>query len=73
MRDAMLWSIICGIIFIIIGVLAFARPDFIWEVTEKWKSCYADGPSDLYRLNTRLGGVIFAVLGIAALILPFIL
>lgn len=69
----MLWNIICGIIFILIGVLAFVRPDFIWEVTEKWKSSYADEPSDLYRFNTKLGGVILAVLGAAAVILSFIL
>ena len=69
----MFWYIICGIIFILIGIFAFFKPDLIWELTEQWKSYYTDEPSDLYLLSTKIGGGIFILLGIAALVLPFIL
>ncbi len=68
----MFWYIICGIIFILIGIFAFFKPDLIWELTEQWKSYYTDEPSDLYLLSTKIGGGIFILLGIAAVVLPFI-
>ena len=66
-------SVILGIIFIIAGVLAFVKPEIVWKLTEQWKSYRADEPSDLYLFSTRFGAVIFIVLGIAAVILPFVL
>lgn len=65
----MVWNMIWGIVFIVIGVFAFLKPELIWKLTEQWKSSYADEPSELYRISTRLGGVIFAGIGIAAVVL----
>ncbi len=31
----MFWYIICGIIFILIGIFAFFKDDLIWELTEQ--------------------------------------
>lgn len=36
-------------------------------------SLAADGPSDFYILNTKIGGVLFAVFGVVALVLPLFL
>ena len=51
----------------------FFRPDLVWKLTERWKSYRADEPSDLYRVSTKVGGAAFALVGLAALLLPFIL
>ena len=69
----MLWGIFCGIVFILIGACAFFKPELIWRLTEQWKSYAADEPSDLYVFSTKLGGAIFAALGLAVMILPFVL
>ena len=69
----MLWSIFLGLLLLGIGILAFLKPDFIWKVTEQWKSYSADEPSDLYLFSTKFGGILFILLGIAAVLLPLIL
>lgn len=55
------------------GILIFLKPEWLWALTEQWKSYAADGPSDFYILNTKIGGVLFAVFGVAALVLPLFL
>lgn len=69
----MLWTVIGGIVFIIIGILIFKRPDWVWNLTEKWKSYRADGPSDFYLLSTRIMGGFFALFGAVVIILLFVL
>ena len=65
----MVWNMIWGIVFIAIGVFAFLKPEAIWKLTEQWKYSYADEPSELYRFSTKLGGVIFVGIGVAAVVL----
>ena len=55
------------------GILIFLKPEWLWALTEQWKSYAADGPSDFYILNTKIGGVLFAVFGVVALVLPLFL
>ena len=69
----MLWAICAGIVITALGGLMFWKPDLVWKLREQWKSYYADGPSDFYVAITRIGGIVFAVVGIAVVILPFIL
>ena len=66
------WIIFIGIVFLALGLLLFFRPDLYWALTEKWKSCSADEPSDLYRFCTKGAGVLLAVFGAAALVLAFV-
>ena len=47
-------------------------PEFIYEITESWKSYSSGEASDLYRLSTRVGGIAFIVVGIACIIVAFI-
>lgn len=69
----MLWSICGGMIFLLLGILFFLKPDLIWKITEEWKSYSADEPSDLYMKSTKFGGILFAILGVIVIILPFVL
>ena len=64
--------ILCGILFLIIGFIMVRFPEFIYEITESWKSYSMGEPSDLYRLSTRVGGIAFIVVGIACIIVAFI-
>ena len=41
------------IAFIVGGILIFLKPEWLWALTEQWKSYAADGPSDFYILNTK--------------------
>ena len=69
----MLWSIFSGIGFLALGLLLFLKPGLVWKLTEQWKSYRADEPSDLYLLSTKLGGILFALLGITMIVLPLFL
>lgn len=50
-----------GVIFALVGLLMLLKPDCIWSISEEWKSDSADGPSDLYVLSTKIGGIVFLV------------
>ena len=67
------WSLFAGIVFVGIGAFLFCRPDLLWKLTERWKSYGADEPSDLYLKSTKLGGGLFALLGIAIAVLVLFL
>ena len=67
----MLWSIFAGIVMMALGILLFCKPAFFWSITEQWKSYDATEPSDLYLLNAKIGGAAFALVGAAAIVLPF--
>ena len=69
----MLWCICGGILFIVLGIFVFLKPDLIWKITEQWKSYSADEPSELYIKSTKFGGALFTVFGIIIAILPFVL
>lgn len=67
------WMICAGIVFLALGAFLFFRPDLVWKLTEQWKSHRADEPSELYVIFTKVGGVAFALCGVAAVVLPFVL
>ena len=67
------WTIFVGAVFVLLGTLAFWKPDWVWKLLEQWKSYDATEPSDLYRFNAKCGGAAFALLGIIMILLPFCL
>ena len=69
----MLWSISGGVIIFVLGVFIFLKPDLVWKLTEEWKSYRADEPSEFYLKVTKIGGVLFMLLGVIMMMLPFIL
>ena len=64
--------ILCGILFLILGFVMLRFPEFIYELTESWKSYSAGEPSALYKRSTQFGGVIFCLAGISAIVLEFL-
>lgn len=69
----MLSSIFSGIFFLVLGLFLFLKPGLVWKLTEQWKSYRADEPSDLFLLSTKFGGILFALLGLAMIVLPLFL
>lgn len=69
----MLWTSLAGILFILAGFLLFKYARIWWHLTESWKSYRADGPSDLFLLSTKAGGICMALVGLVILVLPFFL
>lgn len=69
----MLWSIFGGIIILALGMVMFLKPHIVWRLTEEWKSYGADEPSDLYLKSTKIGGILFALVGVIMMILPLLL
>ncbi|MEI7026193.1 DUF6199 family natural product biosynthesis protein [Paenibacillus sp. y28] len=57
-----------GILLIIIGLFMLIRPQTMWVITESWKSSDATEPSGLYKLSTRIGGGLFTLAGIGAMV-----
>lgn len=68
----MFWCIGGGIFFFALGMFLFWKPDLVWKLTEEWKSYCADEPSEFYLKVTQISGILLALFGIAAMILPFI-
>ena len=66
------WTVLAGVVLVVLGVFLFVRPDLVWKLTEQWKSYRADEPSDLYVKSTKFGGVAFALLGVVISVLPFV-
>ncbi len=48
------------------GLLMVFKPQWIWTISESWKSTGADGPSTFYVRSLRLGGILCTMAGIAA-------
>ncbi len=69
----MLWSIFGGMIILALGMVMFLKPHIVWRLTEEWKSYGADEPSDLYLKSTKMGGILFALVGVIMMILPLLL
>lgn len=48
-----------------------AKPDVWWQITESWKSYDATEPSDFYIKVTRIGGIIFTLVGVVGIATAF--
>lgn len=69
----MFWTILMSIMCIIMGAITFLKPEWVWKVTEQWKSYYADAPSDFYLFTTKLAGIFSFVVGVAGVIMFLVL
>jgi hypothetical protein len=49
------------------------KPPLIWIITESWKSNDATEPSDLYILSTRIGGIMFTLVGLGGIFVFIVL
>jgi hypothetical protein len=57
-------EIIGGILLCGMGLaLFFAPPEWLWELTEKWKTKDGTGPSKSYGILIKALGILFAAAG----------
>ncbi|WP_088072795.1 DUF6199 family natural product biosynthesis protein [Gottfriedia luciferensis] len=61
-----------GILLLIIGLTMLISPNTVYLIIESWKSDYATEPSSFYVWSTRLGGIMFTLVGSGGIILSFI-
>jgi len=47
----------------VVGLVMMLAPNFWWHLTESWKSNGTE-PSDVYVSNTKMGGIVFTVIGV---------
>ena len=64
--------IVGAIILLIVGVVMMCFPDIVYEITESWKSNASDGPSDPFKLYTRIEGAFVCLVSIAAIIVTLV-
>ncbi len=69
----MVWTWIAGSLLVVAGLLLVFCPKQIWRFAERWKSYYADEPSDLYLNSSWIGGLILAAVGVVIVVLPYFL
>ena len=63
--------VLLGIVLILWGLVMLCAPNFVYELTQSWKNYSSGEPSDLYRFSTRFGGVMFILVGIGGMFMPF--
>ena len=63
--------ILLSILLILGGLLMLFFPDLVYDLSESWKSNRSAEPSRLYLISTRFGGVMFILVGIGGMIVPF--
>lgn len=64
--------LIAGIVFIPCGIVMLLKPQWVYMLTELWKSSVMGEPSRLYLLSTRIGGVFVTAVGILAIVAFFL-
>ena len=64
--------LIAGIVFIICGIIMLLKPQWVYMLTELWKSSVTGEPSRLYLLSTRIGGGFVTAVGILAIVVFFL-
>ena len=63
-----------SVLLAVLGLVMVFKPDLVYSVTESWKHNGSNDPSDFYILNIRIGGCIFAAVGvIGVIVIGFVL
>lgn len=65
------WSII-GIILILAGGVTFLKPDLVCRVTEPCAIAGTAKPMAVYSTGVKMSGVLFFLIGVAAILLPLL-
>ena len=66
----MLWSVCGGVLLLALGIFVFLKPELVWKITEAWKFYRADEPSPFYLKAARFSGILYALFGIAMMVVP---
>ena len=62
-----------GLIFMILGGAAIFAPEVIYELKETWKHRGYTEPSEKYLWVIRAWGILYVVVGLASVILQFVI
>lgn len=65
--------LVAGILLLILGIIMLWKPLLLFLITESWKHNGVEEPSSLFVFSTRLGGVVVAIVGIAGIIIQFVI
>ncbi len=58
--------IFAAIFLIALGSVMIFKPQWVWSISESWKSSGAEGPTAFYIRAARFGGILCTLAGIAA-------
>lgn len=61
-----------GVIILAAGLVMIFAPGKVYDFTQGWKNDSDTDPSPEFLLSTRIGGVVFALVGIAACVRQFL-
>lgn len=61
-----------GIVLIGFGAMMLFGPKTFYQITQGWKNDSDTDPSHLFIISTRIGGVLFLLVGITASLLQFL-
>lgn len=64
--------LLAGIVFIPCGIVMLLKPQWVYMLTELWKSSVMGEPSRLYLISTRIGGVFVTAAGILGIVTFFL-
>ena len=64
--------LVLGIFLMFGGLVMAVFPEFIYELTESWKSDAVGTPSKWFLISTRFGGVMCILAGLGGIIITFI-
>ena len=57
-----------AIMLIVAGIVLVIAPNLIFHITQSWKNNNDSAPSDLYKIITRVQGVILVIIGIVLIV-----
>ena len=65
--------ILVGILFIVIGIVDYWKPEAFWMFRQGWKSERGGEPSEAYKAWTRMRGGLMAFGGIVIIVMHFVM
>lgn len=61
-----------GVIILAAGLVMIFAPGKVYDFTQGWKNDSDTDPSPEFLLSTRIGGIVFALVGIASCVSQFL-
>lgn len=65
--------IMIGVVLIGVGLIMTLSPSMFYNITQAWKNGSESEPSELFVSSTRFGGICFSIVGMASIVLQFLL
>lgn len=64
------WMImtIFAIVLITAGIILAAAPNLVYSVTQSWKNSSNSEPSSIYKIMTRVQGIILVIIGVVLVV-----